>query len=188
MLIFRDDFMTWTHFQHYKPFDRANVLVTSGFLITSRLEMDRNLHSTLYNGNNYLSMLRWKLTHVSKSGSRATRKIHCIKPQWNTIPRESCVYFVGYTVYAEYHGCLCSSGIILGMGTAKEIKRYYVTPFLIGWAHSQNYLCLSVNILLVYIGSWMSYIETIYVVKRSTYFNASFSIMYFGLFFQTICI
>ena len=32
--------------------------------------------------------------------------------------------------------------IILGMGSANERRRYIVTPFLIGWAHTQNDLCL----------------------------------------------
>ena len=30
------------------------------------------------------------------------------------------------------------TGIILGMGLANERRRYYVTPSLIGWAHTQN--------------------------------------------------
>ena len=30
------------------------------------------------------------------------------------------------------------SGIILGMGSANERKRFIVTPPLIGWAHTQN--------------------------------------------------
>ena len=29
-------------------------------------------------------------------------------------------------------------GIILGMGWANERRRYIVTSFLIGWAHTQN--------------------------------------------------
>ena len=33
---------------------------------------------------------------------------------------------------------ICVSGIILGMGLAKERRRYYVTPSLIGRAHTQN--------------------------------------------------
>ena len=32
-----------------------------------------------------------------------------------------------------------ASGIILGVGSASERRRYYVTPPLIGWAHTQNY-------------------------------------------------
>ena len=33
------------------------------------------------------------------------------------------------------------SGIILGMGSANEKRRYIVTSFLIGWAHAQNDSC-----------------------------------------------
>ena len=32
-------------------------------------------------------------------------------------------------------------GIILGMGSSNERRRYYVTPSLIGWAHTQNDPC-----------------------------------------------
>ena len=33
------------------------------------------------------------------------------------------------------------SGVILGMGSANERRHYYVTPSLIGWAHTQNDPC-----------------------------------------------
>ena len=36
-------------------------------------------------------------------------------------------------------------GIILGMGSANERRRYIVTSSLIGWAHTQNDPCISVN-------------------------------------------
>ena len=32
--------------------------------------------------------------------------------------------------------------IILGMGSANERRRYIVTSFLIGWAHTQNDPCI----------------------------------------------
>ena len=34
------------------------------------LGMDKLIHSTIYNGRNFLSMLRLKLTHVSKTSLR----------------------------------------------------------------------------------------------------------------------
>ena len=37
------------------------------------------------------------------------------------------------------------AGIILGMGTANGRRRYYVTPSLIGWAHTQNDPCAVVD-------------------------------------------
>ena len=33
-------------------------------------------------------------------------------------------------------------GIIQGMGSANESRRHIMTPFLIGWAHTQNDPCI----------------------------------------------
>ena len=37
---------------------------------------------------------------------------------------------------------VAKSGIMLGMGSANEGRRYNVTSSLIGWAHTQNDLCM----------------------------------------------
>ena len=37
------------------------------------------------------------------------------------------------------------SVIILGMGSANERRRYFVTSFLISWAHTQNDRCLLID-------------------------------------------
>ena len=46
-------------------------------------------------------------------------------------------------------GLIDNAGIILGMGSANERRRYIITPPLIGWAHTQNALC---NNPLIYLG------------------------------------
>ena len=46
--------------------------------------------------------------------------------------------------------CICSTlsipGIILSMGSANERRRYYVTPSLIGWTHTQNDPCIQMRL------------------------------------------
>ena len=39
-------------------------------------------------------------------------------------------------------GLAAIAEIVLGMGSANERRRYFVTSSLIGWAHSQNDLCI----------------------------------------------
>ena len=43
-----------------------------------------------------------------------------------------------YSISEDYNHGSMQSGIILGMGSANERRRYYVTPSLIGRAHTQN--------------------------------------------------
>ena len=49
-------------------------------------------------------------------------------------------HFVEYYRYVRFfpEG---ETGIILGMGSTNERRRYTVTPLLIGWAHTQNDTC-----------------------------------------------
>ena len=48
------------------------------------------------------------------------------------------------------------TGIILGMGSANERRRYYVTPSLIGWVHSQKNPTLYVP-WLHYMSLWVQW-------------------------------
>ena len=57
--------------------------------------------------------------------------------------------------------CICStltifSGIILSMGSANERRRYYVTPSLIGWTHTQNDPCIQLQMRLY----WNVFVST----------------------------
>ena len=44
----------------------------------------------------------------------------------------------------EYRDALPFPGIILGMGLANKRRRYNVTSFIIGWAHTKKDPCISV--------------------------------------------
>ena len=58
------------------------------------------------------------------------------------------VLYVHDVQYAEQTICTCT-GVILGMGSANERRRYNVTSSLIGWAHTQNHSsCIIVTHLL----------------------------------------
>ena len=44
----------------------------------------------------------------------------------------------------EYRGDLLFPGIILGMGSANKRRRYNVTLFVNGWAHTKKDPCIAV--------------------------------------------
>ena len=63
------------------------------------------------------------------------------------------------------------AGIILGMGSATERRRYIESPSLIGWAHSQNdlwwrpYQCISIHIHSMYTGLCFAAFCCLYTVE-----------------------
>ena len=50
------------------------------------------------------------------------------------------VFFISIELLDAKLVFLNKPGIILGIGSAIERRRYYVTPSLIGWAHTKNNL------------------------------------------------
>ena len=80
------------------------------------LGMDKWIHSTLYNECNYLYMLEWKLNH------------------WKRLMRS---HKITRQLWAR---------IMLFMRQTNERGHCNVTSSLIGWAHSQDDPCLSVEL------------------------------------------
>ena len=76
-----------------------------------------------------LSILRassWLISHILKDCFTVTRQSH-----WGLL-------WLPYSVSEVTEYIWVKSGIILGMGSANERRRYNVTSSLIGWAHTQN--------------------------------------------------
>ena len=110
--------------------------VTSDFILDilrSRRRTDREANEFLW----YLCQQDW---HDFNEYDDVGFTFGCLSFRWYNITRTP------------------NPGIILGMGSSNETRRYYVTPLLIGRAHTQNdpesielYICIYIHDLYLYI-------------------------------------